>query len=44
MSLIDKILKLKEYHNLLKHEQLVQGVMAAIDDGLLQRGDTITLY
>ncbi|NAS10578.1 GntR family transcriptional regulator [Poritiphilus flavus] len=41
MSLIDKILKLKEYHNLLKHEQLVQGVMAAIDDGLLQRGDQL---
>ncbi|MEM7381713.1 MAG: GntR family transcriptional regulator [Bacteroidota bacterium] len=41
MSLIDKILKLKENHNLLKHEQLVQGVMEAIDEGLLQRGDQL---
>ncbi len=41
MSLINRILKLKENHNLLKHEQLVQGVMEAIDEGILQRGDQL---
>jgi len=41
MSLIDKIVALKENHNLLKHEQLVHGVIEAIDDGILERGDQL---
>lgn len=41
MSLIKKIRKLKKRHHLLKHEQLVQGVIEAIDEGILQRGDQL---
>ncbi len=41
MSLIANIIKLKENHHLLKHEQLVQGVIQAIDEGELQRGDQL---
>lgn len=41
MSLISKIMTLKENHNLLKHEQLVQGVIEAIDGGVLKRGDQL---
>lgn len=41
MSLIDRIAKLKENVYLSKHEQLVQGVIEAIDDGLLQVGDKL---
>jgi DNA-binding transcriptional regulator YhcF (GntR family) len=41
MSLIDNIIKLKENQHLLKHEQLVQGVIQAIDEGALQRGDQL---
>lgn len=41
MSLIDKILKFKEDPTLLKHDHLVQGVIVAIDEKILQRGDQL---
>ena len=41
MLLIDNIIRLKENHNLLKHEQLVQGVIQTIDEGDLKRGDQL---
>jgi len=41
MGLIKKIKVLSENHNLLKHEQLVHGVIEAIDDGILKRGDQL---
>lgn len=41
MSLIDKIIKLTEDPTLLKHDHLVQGVIAAIDEKILQRGDQL---
>ena len=41
MSLIDQISKLKENTSLLKHEHLVQGVISAIDAGILARGDKL---
>ncbi len=41
MSLIDKIRRFKEDPTLLKHDHLVQGVIAAIDEKILQRGDQL---
>ncbi|HMB63431.1 MAG TPA: GntR family transcriptional regulator [Eudoraea sp.] len=41
MSLIDQIIQLKDTHSLLKHEQLVHGVIQSIDKGVLQRGDKL---
>jgi len=41
MTLIDKIIELKRNQNLLKHEQLVHGVIESIDEGVLQRGDQL---
>lgn len=41
MSLIDQIIQLKENKSLLKHEQLVHGVMHSIDLGILTRGDKL---
>ncbi|WP_430967862.1 GntR family transcriptional regulator [Spongiimicrobium sp. 2-473A-2-J] len=41
MSLIDKIVKLKEVNTLSKHEQLVHGVIEAIDEGILVTGDQL---
>ncbi len=38
ISIIDKVLKLKEDHSLSKHEQLVQSVLWAIEDGTLPIG------
>jgi len=41
MSLINQIILLKKNNNLLKHEQLVHGVMLSIDQGILNRGDKL---
>lgn len=41
MRLIQKIMQLREHPHLLKHEQLVQGIIAAIDEGILVRGDQL---
>ncbi|WP_411032116.1 GntR family transcriptional regulator [Spongiimicrobium sp. 3-5] len=41
MVLIDKIIKLKQNFSLSKHEQLVQGVIEAIDEGILTPGDQL---
>lgn len=41
MSLIEIIVSLGSNHNLTKHEQLVQGVIEAIEQGSLQRGDQL---
>ena len=39
--LIEKIIELKESHILLKHEQLVQGIIQSIDEGIVERGDQL---
>lgn len=41
MPIIEKILRLKRNNDLSKHQQLVQGVMAAIDEGSLSIGDQL---
>ena len=41
MSLIKNIQGLRENHNLIKHEQLVQGIIQTIDEGALRRGDKL---
>ncbi|MEX0287734.1 MAG: GntR family transcriptional regulator [Flavobacteriaceae bacterium] len=41
MSLIKNIRRLGENHNLIKHEQLVQGIIQTIDEGTLRRGDKL---
>ncbi len=41
MSLIHKIIELKQDHGLSKHDRLVQGVIGAIDGGVLQIGDKL---
>ncbi len=41
MNLIDILLNFKQDRSLLKHEHLVQGVIAAIDQGILKRGDQL---
>ncbi|MBT8297793.1 MAG: winged helix-turn-helix domain-containing protein, partial [Maribacter sp.] len=41
MTLIDKIIELKKNHSLSKHEQLVNGILDSIEEGILQRGDQL---
>ncbi|MDO1513135.1 GntR family transcriptional regulator [Maribacter confluentis] len=41
MAIVGKILKLKQNKNLSKHEQLVQGVIEAIEEGKLAIGDQL---
>ncbi len=41
MGLLEILLRFKQDHALLKHEHLVQGVIAAIDEGILKRGDQL---
>ncbi len=41
MSLLDKINGLRSVHSLSKHEQLVHGVIEAIDEGILATGDQL---
>lgn len=41
MTLFDKINSLRNVNTLSKHEQLVQGIMQAIDENIIKRGDKL---
>ncbi len=41
LSLYDKIYELKSYNSLSKHEQLVQGIINAIDANIIQKDDKL---
>lgn len=43
MSLLSKIKQLQDINTLSKHEQLVYGVIEAIDSGVLSVGDKLPL-